>query len=35
VKISRQITGRESLLSIQKAKDLLGYDPKFNWEDHL
>jgi len=35
VKISRQIKGRESLLSIQKAKDLLGYDPKFTWQDHV
>jgi nucleoside-diphosphate-sugar epimerase len=25
----------DALLSIQKARDLLGYEPRWSWRDHI
>jgi len=33
VKVLRKISGRETLLSIDKAKRLLGYAPEYSWRD--
>lgn len=33
VKLSRGISGRETLLSIEKAKRILGYAPVHSWQD--
>ena len=35
VPLQRTVTGRESLLSIDRARELLGYEPKHRWEDHV
>lgn len=31
----REITGNETLLGIDKARRLLGYDPRHTWRDHV
>lgn len=31
VPLRRPIEGRETLLSIDKARDRLGYEPKHSW----
>jgi hypothetical protein len=33
VEIRRPISGRETLLAIDHARELLGYDPAFSWLD--
>jgi len=33
--MKRAVTGRETLLSIDKARRVLGYEPKYNWQDEL
>ena len=35
VPLRRQITGRETLLSIDRARRVLGYEPAHRWEDHI
>jgi nucleoside-diphosphate-sugar epimerase len=35
VTVTREIAGHESLLSIDRAKQLLGYAPAHSWRDHL
>ena len=35
VPLSRQLSGRETLLSIDKAKRMLGYAPEHSWRDHI
>ncbi len=35
VPLRRPITGRETLLSIEHARALLGYEPAHRWSDHL
>lgn len=35
VTLTRQVSGRETLLSIDKAKRLLGYAPEHSWRDHV
>jgi nucleoside-diphosphate-sugar epimerase len=35
VPLRRQVTGRETLLSIDRARRLLGYQPKHRWEEHV
>ncbi|WP_425955707.1 NAD-dependent epimerase/dehydratase family protein [Xylanimonas sp. McL0601] len=35
VPLKRAVTGRETLLSIDKARRLLGYAPQFAWQDQL
>jgi nucleoside-diphosphate-sugar epimerase len=35
VQITRQIGEFETLLSIEKARRMLGYAPQFTWRDHL
>ena len=35
VPLRREVTGRETLLSIDRARRLLGYEPKHRWEDHV
>jgi nucleoside-diphosphate-sugar epimerase len=34
VPLRRQVEGRESLLSIERARRLLGYEPEYRWSDH-
>jgi len=33
VELTREVTGTESLLSIEKARRLLGYEPQHSWKD--
>ena len=35
VPLSRPVTGTETLLSIDKARRILGYEPQHSWRDHL
>jgi Nucleoside-diphosphate-sugar epimerases len=35
VPLRRKVNGRETLLSIDRARRLLGYEPKHRWEDHV
>jgi nucleoside-diphosphate-sugar epimerase len=35
VPLRRQVTGRETLLSIERAREVLGYQPAYRWEDHV
>jgi nucleoside-diphosphate-sugar epimerase len=35
VPLRRQVTGRETLLSIDRARRILGYEPTHRWEDHV
>ena len=35
VPVTRPVSGHETLLSIDKARRLLGYDPTHSWRDHL
>jgi nucleoside-diphosphate-sugar epimerase len=35
VELRRAVTGRETLLSIDRARRMLGYEPKHRWEDHV
>ncbi len=35
VPLRRPVTGRETLLSIDHARQLLGYAPAHHWEDHV
>jgi nucleoside-diphosphate-sugar epimerase len=35
VPLRRAVSGRETLLSIEKARRLLGYEPAHRWEDHV
>jgi nucleoside-diphosphate-sugar epimerase len=35
VPLTRPIEGRETLLSIDRARRLLGYEPGFRWQDHV
>jgi nucleoside-diphosphate-sugar epimerase len=35
VEVVRPLAGRETLLSIEKAKRLLGYAPEHSWRDHV
>jgi nucleoside-diphosphate-sugar epimerase len=31
VPVTRELRGRETLLSIERARELLGYEPRFSW----
>jgi hypothetical protein len=31
----RAVTGNESLISIDKARKVLGYEPKYPWRDQV
>ncbi len=31
----REVEGRETLLSIEKARRMLGYSPKHSWRDNV
>ena len=33
VELTREVTGNESLLSIEKARRVLGYEPQHSWRD--
>ena len=33
--LQRPVVGRETLLSIDKARRLLGYEPQHGWRDEL
>jgi nucleoside-diphosphate-sugar epimerase len=33
VELTREVSGNESLLSIEKARRLLGYEPQHSWKD--
>ena len=35
VTLTRPIEGRETLLSVDRARRLLGYDPEHSWQDHV
>jgi nucleoside-diphosphate-sugar epimerase len=35
VPFTRPVDGRETLLSIDRARRLLGYEPGFRWQDHV
>jgi nucleoside-diphosphate-sugar epimerase len=35
VPLARPVAGRETLLSIETARRLLGYEPEHRWADHL
>lgn len=35
VPVTRPLQGRETLLSIDKARRLLGYDPQHTWRDEV
>jgi nucleoside-diphosphate-sugar epimerase len=35
VTLSREVTGTETLLGIEKARRLLGYEPQHSWRDHV
>lgn len=35
VPLKRAISGHETLLAIDKARAILGYEPKVSWRDHL
>ena len=35
VPLRRPVSGRETLLAIDHARDLLGYEPAHRWADHV
>jgi len=35
VPLRRAVEGRETLLSIDRARRVLGYEPTHRWEDHV
>ena len=35
VPLTRPVEGRETLLAIDRARTLLGYDPAHRWSDHV
>jgi nucleoside-diphosphate-sugar epimerase len=35
VPLQRPVEGRETLLAIDRARDLLGYKPEHSWKDHV
>jgi nucleoside-diphosphate-sugar epimerase len=35
VPLAREVSGHETLLSIDKARRLLGYEPRHSWRDHV
>jgi nucleoside-diphosphate-sugar epimerase len=35
VPLRRQVSGRDTLLSIDRARRVLGYEPSHRWEDHV
>jgi len=35
VPLRRPIAGRETLLSIDRARSLIGFEPEHGWQEHL
>ena len=35
VPLTREVQGRETLLSIERARRDLGYDPQHTWQEHV
>ena len=35
VPLTREVQGRETLLSIERARQVLGYDPQHTWQEHV
>ena len=35
VPLRREVRGRETLLAIDRARDLFGYEPAHRWADHV
>ncbi|MCW2914431.1 MAG: nucleoside-diphosphate sugar epimerase, partial [Actinomycetia bacterium] len=35
VEVRRELGEHETLLSIEKARRILGYEPKYTWRDHV
>jgi hypothetical protein len=35
VPLTRTVAGRETLLSIEQARSVLGYEPEHRWQDHV
>jgi hypothetical protein len=35
VRLTRPVNGFETLLSIERARRILGYEPAHRWRDHV
>jgi nucleoside-diphosphate-sugar epimerase len=35
VPLRRPVEGRETLLAIDRARRVLGYEPEHTWQDHV
>jgi nucleoside-diphosphate-sugar epimerase len=35
VPLTREVRGRETLLSIERARRVLGYEPQHSWQQHV
>jgi hypothetical protein len=35
VPLTREVPGRETLLSIERARRVLCYEPRHAWQDHV
>jgi hypothetical protein len=35
VHLTRDLHGRETLLAIERARQVLGYEPRFAWSDEV
>jgi nucleoside-diphosphate-sugar epimerase len=35
VRLTREVTGHETLLAIDRAREVLGYQPRHSWRDHI
>ena len=35
VHLTKEVVGHETLLSIDKARSLLGYEPAHSWRSHV
>jgi len=35
VPVTRPVVGHETLLAIEKAREILGYEPRHSWRDHV
>ena len=35
VKLTRDVPGNDTLLSIDRAREVLGFTPQHSWRDHV
>jgi len=35
VPVTKELDGHEAMISIAKARRLLGYEPQHSWRDHI